>query len=287
MNQRIGIIGASGWIGRHLTTALEKKGHTVIGFSRSAREGWRQWDTCSVPDLSGLDAVINLAGEAVDQRWTDSNKKAFRESRVNLTNFLVEGIAGTEVKVLLNASGVGFYGSCGDEILTEKTPAGSGYLAQLCVDWEDAAAQAPCRSVFLRTGVALGEGSRAWKKLKAVFSLGVGGRLGDGCQWMPWIHLADELGAIIHCLENEISGPINLAAPECVTNQEFTKILAKALKRPALFPAPAFALRLALGEFADEGLLASLRVKPELLLESGYQFQFPDLAVAIADLLNQ
>ena len=291
MERTVGIVGASGWLGSQLSAALSKLGWQVVGFSRSAREDdsvkWRQWDGTGEPDLSGLDAVVNLAGEPIDQRWTDSRKKAFFESRVTLSNNLSRAIKGTPVKVLLNASAVGFYGDRGDDPLPESEPAGSGYLADLCLKWETAVdTMSDVRVCYLRTGVVLGKGGRAWEKLSKIFKLGIGGRLGDGRQWMPWIHLDDEIGAIIHCLENKVQGPVNLAAPGCVTNQEFTKALGRAFHRPTLFPAPAFMLKILLGEFAEEGLLASMRVVPAKLEDSGYQFRYPDLESAFAELTS-
>ncbi len=279
-------MGASGWLGRALSETLKKKGAEVIPFSRSRREGWRQWDGCSVPDLSGLDAIVNLAGEPVDQRWTSKSKKKFHTSRVDLTQFLVEGIADSEVHTLLNSSGVGFYGTCQDRELTEKDAVGSNFLAKLCLDWEKAASEAKIRSVFLRTGVVLGKDGRAWKKMEPLFRLGLGGRLGHGQQWMPWIHLHDEVAAMIHCLESDLAGPVNLVAPESVRNVDFTREFASVLKRPAFIPAPEFMLNLLLGDFAQEGLMASLRVVPQVLLDSGFEFQYPDLRSALEDLTS-
>ena len=289
---KIGVIGASGWLGGHLCECLLKRGWEVIGFSRSERaEGqmsWRVWDGEGAVDLSGLDAVVNLAGEAIDQRWTAERKVAFRKSRVDLTKALCDSIRGSEVRVLLNASAIGYYGDRGDDELPESEPPGEGYLADLCRDWE-AAVSVPdeVRVVYLRTGVVLGRGGRAWEKMKKVFGFGIGGRLGSGRQWMPWIHLDDEIGAIIHSLEKGLEGPVNLAAPGALRNKEFTKAVGRAMGRPTLFPAPAFALKLILGDFAEEGLLASTRVVPAVLQETGYQFVHPTIEEARADLLRK
>jgi len=288
MNHRVGIIGATGWLGELLAPVLLQRGHHVTGFSRSAQPNgsisWRQWDTESVPDFSGLDAVINLAGEAIDQRWTAERKVKFFESRVDLTNYLVQGIQASEVGVLLNASAIGFYGDRGDEQLTETAESGDGYLAGLCLDWEKAAQCPDVRVVLLRTGVVLGKGGRAWDKISKVFRLGIGGRLGSGQQWMPWIHVDDEIAAIVHCLENDIAGPVNLVAPHSERNTVFTRKVAKAIHRPAIFPAPAFMLKLALGDFAEEGLLASTRVIPEVLQKTGFEFKYPTFEDALAEL---
>ena len=288
MVKRIGIIGASGWIGRHLAEALLKRGDQVIGFSRRENPNedheWRVWDGSGEIDLSGIDAVINLAGEAIDQRWTASKKKTFYESRVTLTKELVKSINHHKVSQLLNSSAVGIYGDRGDEELPESTTPASNYLAQLCVDWEEATQGVNSKVCLLRTGVVLGKDGRAWKKMLPPFKLGLGGKLGSGRQWMPWIHLADEIGAILHCLDCQIEGPVNLVAPKSCTNAEFTKALGKAINRPTLFAAPAVALKLALGDFAEEGLLASVRVVPEVLTKSGYQFQFPEIEGALEEL---
>lgn len=290
-NKAVGIIGASGWLGGHLCKALMEKGWDVVGFSRSERTGermsWRQWQGEGAINLEGLDAVINLAGEAIDQRWTEARKVVLRESRVDLTEALSASIRESGVKVLLNASAIGFYGDRGDEKLPESAAAGEGYMAGLCQDWEDAVdVPEEVRTVFLRTGVVLGQGGRAWEKMGKIFKLGIGGRLGSGKQWMPWIHLTDEIEGIVFCLENEITGPVNLVAPESVRNSDFTKAVGKAVKRPTLFPAPAFALKLILGDFAEEGLLASTRVVPQALLDAGFKFTYPTIDEAMAELVS-
>lgn len=283
----VGIIGASGWLGGHLARALAGRGWTVTGFSRSKREdgeiAWRQWGGEGEVDLSGLSAVINLAGESIDQRWTEARKKEFKHSRVDLTRDLCRSIRGSDVEILLNGSATGFYGDRGDDQLLESEPVGQGYLAELCRDWEDAVdLPESVRKVFLRTGVVMGKGGRAWDKMRKIFNLGIGGRLGNGKQWMPWIHLDDEINGIVFCLENEIEGPVNLVAPESVTNADFTKAVGKVLGRPTLFPAPAFALKLILGDFAEEGLLASTRAIPGKLNEAGFEFSFPAIEAALS-----
>lgn len=289
MIKKVGIIGASGWLGQHLSEALIQEGWVVIGYSRSSRDDgevlWRQWDGEGEIDLTGLNAVINLAGESIDQRWSEEKKRAFRKSRVDLTESLSRAMQGSEVTVLLNASAVGYYGDRGEARLTESAEAGENYLARLCVDWEEAVSVPDLvRVCFLRTGVVLGEGGGAWAKMKVPFKLGIGGKLGSGRQWMPWIHLEDEIGAIVHCLEEEVHGPVNLVAPESVTNAAFTKEVGRAMSRPTFFAAPGFMLKLALGDFAEEGLLASQRVVPEVLEKTGFQFRFPDVGSAMKDL---
>ena len=287
----VGVIGASGWIGGYLCQALLAKGWNVTGFSRSDREdgelSWRKWAGEGEIDLDGLGSVINLAGEAIDQRWTDKRKIAFRKSRVDLSRDLSSSIASSSVEVLLNASAIGVYGDRGEESLPESASAGEGYLAELCQDWEYAV-EVPegVRTVFLRTGVVLGKGGRAWDKMSGIFKWGIGGKLGNGRQWMPWIHLHDEIDGIISCLENEVNGPVNLVAPESVRNIDFTNAVGKAMKRPTPFSAPAFALKLLLGDFAKEGLLASTKVVPKVLLDAGYEFHFPTIENAMAELVS-
>ena len=293
MIQSVRIIGATGWLGGHLAEKLCLQGRRVVGFSRrekvKGKIEWRQWDGEGEIDLSGVEAVINLAGEAIDQRWNEVRKEAFYRSRVSLTENLVGAIAKSEVKVLLNSSAVGIYGDRKEVLLTEESKPGSGYLAELCVDWENAALAAGklgVRVCCLRTGVVLGHGGRAWSKMRKIFRLGLGGRLGDGQQWMPWIHLEDEIGAIIHCLDRDLSGPVNLVAPQPVRNIELTQKLSRALARPAIFPVPRFALKIAFGEFAEEGLLASQKVDPAILKEDRYQFQYAHLGHALTDLVG-
>ena len=291
MAKSVGIIGASGWLGEHLTTALLERGRPVVGFSRRARENqdleWRQWDGEGVIDLSGVGAVVNLAGEAIDQRWNQKRKEEFYRSRISLTENLVNSLSASEVKVLLNSSAVGIYGDREEVLLSEGSKPGKGYLAELCVAWEKAAMvaeDAGIRVCCLRTGVVLGRGGGAWEKIRKVFRFGLGGKLGDGRQWMPWIHLDDEIGGIIHCLDHDLSGPINLVSPYPVRNEELTLMLSRAMARPAILPVPRFALELVFGEFAEEGLLASQRVDPAVLKKDRYQFKYNHIDQALADL---
>lgn len=287
---KVGVIGASGLVGGAVLTALVEAGHTWVGFSRSpqGREGdWRSLDD----GFSGLDAIVNVAGDSIDKRWTDENKKRFHQSRVGVTEDIVKHIKalpeGDRPSVFLNASAVGFYGDQADKVLTESSPQGEGYLSELCEEWEAAAVKVESegvRVVLGRIGVVLGSEALAWKRMKPVFLLGGGGRLGTGRQYWPMVHLKDVAGGIVHALQTEsIHGPLNLVSPATVTNAEFTKTLASVLSRPALIPVPAFALRLVFGGFA-EALLASYRVEPSLLEESGYLFLYPDLEKLLSSL---
>jgi uncharacterized protein (TIGR01777 family) len=293
---RVGIIGASGFIGSRLAKVLAARGDEVIGFSRRGHMATaviREWRTLDLMDLAELDAVVNLAGEPVDQRWTPERKLAFRKSRVGVTEDLVRAVrrrhpAGRP-KVLVNASAVGYYGDRGDTELDESAQPGEGFLAELCQEWEAALeplGDTSVRTVVVRIGVVLGEGGAALEKLRKVFSKGLGGKLGNGQQWMPWIHIEDLVGAIAHAIGHQkLVGPVNAVAPEPVRNEEFTAKFAKALRRPALLSVPEFALKIALGEFSS-ALLASERVVPAALLASGYAFHYPSLDGALRDLLR-
>ncbi len=293
--QRTAIIGVTGFVGHGLPALLAENGVATTGVSRSGKgelPGIDRWQTTESLDFAGHQAVINLAGEPIDRRWNEKNRRLFRESRVGLTSRIVAAIARLPAderpQVLVNASAVGIYGDRGDEILTDTSRKGSGYLAELCSDWEHAAQDAESlgvRVIRLRTGIVLGKDGAAFEKLLSVFKLGIGGRLGPGTQWMPWIHLADHRAAIVHALLAEtLSGPLNFTAPRPERNRDFTRKLAAALHRPAILPSPAFALRLALGEFSSV-LLASQRALPAALERDGFQFRFPTLEQALADLI--
>ena len=286
----MGIVGASGFIGGRLAEMAASAGWRVVGFSRAgsgsgnAVAEWRKWG--GAVDLAGIRVLVNLAGEPVDQRWTAAAKQRFHESRVGVTAALAGVMrTGGGPEVWVNGSAVGIYGDRGDEILTEEAAAGEGYLAELCQAWEAAAVAEGVRVLTWRTGIVLGRGGAAWDKMRRVFQLGAGGRFGDGRQWMPWIHVDDLAGGILHAVGSGISGPVNGSAPEVERNADFTRKLSSALRRPALLPAPAWGLRLALGEFAG-ALLASQRVVPEKLVADGYEFRFPTLESALADLLD-
>ena len=294
---KIVVSGASGLIGTPLVQQLTTHGHEVIRLvRRPARSGESQWDPKSgVIDeavIDGADAVIHLAGAGIgDKRWTAAYRREVLESRTLSTALLARAIAAAsnKPKVFLSGSAIGFYGARGDEQLTESGSAGSGFLADVCKEWEAAAAparEAGVRTVFLRTGIVLSPRGGALKKLLPLFRLGVGGRFGNGKQWQSWISLTDELNAIEHLLTANVEGPVNLTAPLPVTNAEFTKVLARVLKRPALFPVPAFGPRILLGgELADALLFTGQRVLPERLEASGYQFAHRDLESALRSLL--
>lgn len=263
----------------------------VTGVSRGGGgdvPGVDRWQTPETMDFAGCAAVVNLAGEPIDRRWSPELKVRFRQSRVDYSEQIVGALAACPESerpaVLVNASGVGIYGDRGDETLAESAAPADGYLADLCRDWERAALAAEAygvRVVPVRIGLVLGSEGRAWRKLRRLFCLGLGGRLGHGRQWMPWIHLDDLCAAMLHAIDcDTLRGPVNAAAPGIVRNADFTRTLAQVVARPALFPAPAFALRLVLGEFAAV-VLASQRVKPAALEASGFRFSHGGLEDAL------
>jgi uncharacterized protein (TIGR01777 family) len=292
--KRAAIAGVTGLVGDGLAPLLVAQGYSVTGISRAGTgdvPGVSSWQKPDALDLSGHHAVINLAGEPVNQRWTEERKKRFRESRVNYTEKLVAAIGqlphGDRPEVLVNASAVGYYGHRGDEFLTEAAEPGAGYLADLCRDWEDAAMKAEkfgVRVVKLRIGLVLGRKGGAYRQLRGIFRLGVGGRLGGGRQWMPWIHLEDLQRGIVHSVvSRSIHGAVNGTAPSPERNSDFTKKFAIAMDRPALLPVPGFALKAVFGEFA-QALLDSSRAVPSALVADGFSFKFSSLEEALADL---
>jgi uncharacterized protein len=292
--KRVAIIGVTGFIGRGLPELLANRGVAVTGISRSGKgelPNVDRWQTPESLDLSDHDAVINLAGEPIDQRWTEENRRKFHESRVGTTYQIVAALRRlpehSRPNVLINGSAVGIYGDRSDEILTEKSAAGTGYLADLCREWEDAALDAQdlgLRVVRLRTGIVLGKGGPAFEKLSTVFKTGIGGKLGTGRQWMPWIHVEDLRGAIVHAVfSKSLDSPINGSAPHPERNADFTRKFAAALHRPALFTVPGFALKIALGEFGGT-LLESQRALPATLEADGFAFRFPTLEAALENL---
>lgn len=293
---RVAILGVTGFIGRGLPARFAEKNGSVTGISRSGRgdiPGVDRWQTPDSLDFSGHQAVINLAGEPIAKRWTTENKVRFHESRIGVTKRVVGAIASMppaeRPKVLVNTSAVGIYGDRGDEILTENSAPGSGYLADLCREWEAAALEAEAlgvRVVRLRIGVVFGRDGDAFKKLLMVFKLGIGGRLGSGQQWMPWIHVDDLRAAILHAVFSEnLTGGVNGCAPSAERNVDFTRKFATALHRPAIFPVPGFALKLALGGFGG-ALLEGQHARPVALEADGFQFRFPNLESALADLIR-
>ena len=290
----VAVTGASGLIGSALVRTLISAGHQVSRLvRRRAGPGEISWDPAAgrldPNDLEGLDAVVHLAGENIGARWTRSRKARIRNSRVQGTRLLSEALARARrpPQVLVSGSALGFYGSRGDEILTEKSGPGPAddFLAIVGQEWEnaaDAARAAGIRVVHPRFGLVLSPDGGALGKMLLPFRLGLGGRLGDGLQWMSWISIDDAAGAVLHTLTNEgVSGPVNVTAPEPVRNRDFTRTLGRVLSRPTPFPVPAAALRLVLGEMADYTLLASARMLPERLLGSGYRFAHPDLEPAL------
>lgn len=293
---KVAILGVTGFIGRGLPPLFAEDGMAITGVSRSGqatRPLIQSWIRPEDLDLAGHDAVVNLTGESIDRRWTAENRKLFHDSRVGVTRRLVEKLRqlpdGQRPKVLVNASAVGIYGDRGDEELHDDASPGSGYLAELCHEWEEAAIEAESlgvRVVRLRIGVVLGSNGAAFEKLRRVFKAGIGGRLGNGRQWMPWIHVDDLRSAIHHCvMTDSVSGPVNACAPAPERNRDFTRKFAAAVKRPAVFPVPGFALKLALGGFGG-ALLEGQRALPAKLLQSGFRFAFPTLDDALAGLIR-
>jgi uncharacterized protein (TIGR01777 family) len=282
-------------LGTALRHALDARNAKVLQLVRrnSAASGQLKWDpTAAIPfvgteALEGLVAAIHLSGASVAaRRWTLAYKREIRASRVESTRVLATALAGLSQPphTLLVASATGFYGDRGDELLDESSSPGTGFLADLCQEWESAAQparSAGIRVIHLRFGVVLGPGG-ALEKMLPLFRLGLGGKLGSGRQWMSWISLADAVAAILFALDTPaLSGPVNLTAPHPVTNAEFTQALGRVLHRPAIFPAPAFALRLALGAMADEALLASARAFPSRLTAAGFNFAHPTVDGAL------
>ncbi|OAR25490.1 TIGR01777 family protein [Streptomyces sp. ERV7] len=290
---RIAITGSTGLIGTALGQSLRADGHDLVRLvRRPARAGDEvEWDPqrqyVDTAGLAGCEAVVHLAGAGVgDHRWTDAYKKEIRDSRVLGTAALAEALASLDVppKVLLCGSAIGYYGDTGTRAVDEEAPPGEGFLAGVCVEWEEAAApaqEAGIRTVFARTGLVVAPGGGAWGRLFPIFRAGLGGRLGSGRQYWSFISQHDHTAALRHLLDTpELSGPVNLTAPEPVTNREVTAAMSRVLRRPALFPVPAPAIRLVLGEFAED-VLGSQRVLPHRLLDSGFRFAFPGIDGAI------
>ncbi len=303
---RVLVTGASGAIGSAVCDALLARGDEVVGLSRDPERArqtnpaatWHVWDPVNerppAQAFAGVDSVVNLVGEEINQRWNEEVKQRIRVSRIRATKNLVDGMLAAEPspKALVSGAAVGYYGlENGDRILDEDSAAGSDFLAQVVVDWEAAATEAAkggVRVTTVRTGLILEPESGLLKQLLPVFKLGGGGPLAGGEQFMPWIHIDDEVGLILWALDTEgISGPINLAAPNPVTNRTFSKVLGKVLKRPAVFPAPKFAVTALRGGEVAEFVTASLRVVPRRPLDKGYTFRHPDLEPALRDLLDR
>lgn len=294
------VTGASGFVGSALVPVLTTGGHTVMRLVRSTpRPGLGEipWDpatrSIATPALEGFDAVVHLAGENIAQRWSAEKKARIRDSRVRGTQLLCDALAQLvkPPQVLLCASAIGYYGDRGETTVREESAPGTGFLAEVCQAWEAAAApavQRGIRVVYLRLGVVLSSAGGALAKMLTPFRLGVGGVVGSGTQYMSWITLDDVLGALQHALLTEaLHGPVNVVAPQPVTNRAFTSALGKVLGRPTRLPMPAFAARLAFGEMADALLLASTRVVPTRLLASHYTFRYPELEGALRHLLSK
>ena len=298
---KILISGASGLVGAKLVPALTSQGHQVVRLVRDKAKAHGDaafWDPkggfLDPAALAGAEAAINLAGESIASgRWNADRKRAIRESRVDATTTIAKAFAALDPKprVLINASAIGYYGSRGDEWLDESSSSGSGdFLSGVCRDWEAATApatKAGIRVVLSRFGVILSKRGGALATMLTPFKLGLGGRIGDGRQYMSWIAIDDVIGAILHSLGTEnLAGPVNTVAPNPVTNAEFTKTLGKVISRPTLFPMPAFAAKLVFGEMGEELLLGGQRVRPAKLLESGYTFKYPELETALRHVLS-
>jgi uncharacterized protein len=297
MNPRILVSGVSGPIGAALLPSLKTSGWSVVRLvrGRAAGDGEIAWDPAvaiAAEAVSGFDAVIHLAGESVFGRWTAAKKRKIRESRVAGTLNLAQALARTEEKpkVFVCGSAIGYYGDRGDELLSEESAPGTGFLAEVCQQWEEAtmpAVQADIRTAHIRTGIVLSAKGGALGAMLLPFKLGLGGRTGTGKQWMSWIDVRDMVGAIHHVLKNDLmQGPVNMVAPKPVTNAEFAGTLASVLSRPAIFPMPAFAAKLIFGEMG-EVLLGGQKVEPGKLISSGYPFRYRELRASLEALLKQ
>jgi hypothetical protein len=298
------VSGSTGLVGSELVPFLATKGHKVTRLKRSKpgseskiREAEAYWNPDSnkvdISSLEGHEAVVHLAGENIGGIWTDEKKNKIRKSRVNGTRLLSKSLSGLvkPPKVLVCASAIGYYGDRGDEVLTEESKSGEGFLAEVSREWEAAAepaVQKGIRVVHLRFGLVLSPKGGALKTMLFPFRMGVGGTIGSGKQYLSWVAIDDVVGAVYHAITNEsLKGPVSVVAPNPVTNREFTKTLGRVLGRPTLLPVPAFALRLIAREMADEMLLASTRVQPRALLSTGYQFRYPELEGALRHLLGK
>jgi uncharacterized protein len=296
---RVGVGGSSGLIGTALRRALESEGYEVVPIVRRVgHEGEIEWDPATgrlaAADVATLDAVVNLAGAGIgDHRWSDSYRRTILSSRVDTTRLLADTFAalGPDAPAtLVNASAIGYYGDRGDDELTERSPAGAGFLADVCTAWEAATdpAREVSRVVNIRTGIVLVHGGGALGKMLPLFKFGLGGRFGDGEQWMSWITLHDEIRSIVHLLSSAVSGPVNLTAPHPVRNREFADTLGSVLHRPTVIPVPEFGPKLLLGgELAQALLFDSARVQPAVLDSDGFSFDHPTLEGALRFVVDQ
>lgn len=293
------VSGSHGLVGRALIKSLLNRGDTVSRLVREAPSGSNdiEWhpnqDQIDVRKLNGFDAVVHLAGESIASgRWSPEKKTRIRESRIKGTKLLSGALAQAShpPRVFVSASAIGFYGNRGDEVLTEQSAAGNDFLAGVCKEWEQSAepaAEKGIRLVKARFGIILDKDGGALAKMLPPFRMGIGGRIGDGKQWMSWIGLADVIGALEFVIENQaLSGPVNFVAPNPVTNATFTSALGRILGRPTFLPVPAFGARLAFGEMADALLLSSQRVEPKRLNETAYRFRYSNLNDALSEILR-
>lgn len=296
---RILVSGSHGLVGKALISSLTSDGHEIVRLVRSKPAGATEieWhpnqEKIDNASLEGLGAVVHLAGESIASgRWTDAKKRAIRDSRVKGTALLSDALArlSRPPSVFVSASAIGYYGNRGDELLTEKSASGNDFLADVCVEWENAtipAIEKGIRIVHARFGIILDRKEGALAKMLTPFRMGIGGRVGDGKQWMSWIDIEDVVNGLKFLIGNSsVNGPVNFVAPNPVTNAEFTKALGHALSKPTLFPMPAFAARLAFGEMGDALLLSGQRVKPGVLEENGFAFRWPLLDDALRHLLT-
>jgi uncharacterized protein len=297
MNSKILVSGVSGPIGAALFPSLRASGWSVVRLVRgqAANENHIAWDPekpIAPETVSGFDAVVHLAGESIFGRWSEDKKAKILNSRVRGTLHLAQALAQAEEKpkVFVCGSAIGYYGNRGDELLREESTPGTGFLAQVCQEWEEAttpAVQADIRTAHLRTGIVLSPKGGALGAMLLPFKLGLGGRIGSGRQWMSWIHVQDMVGAIHHILKTDLmQGAVNMVAPKPVTNSEFVKTLAAVLSRPAILPMPEFAVRTVFGEMGEEMLLASQKVEPGKLISSGYPFRYRNLETSLGALLR-
>ncbi|MCP3817461.1 TIGR01777 family oxidoreductase [Streptomyces sp. A3M-1-3] len=290
---RIAVTGSTGLIGKALVRSLRADGHEVVRLVRHAAGAPDEveWDPrrqyVDTRGLMSCEAVVHLAGAGVgEHRWNEEWKKEIRDSRVLGTAAVAEALASLDVppKVLVSGSAIGYYGDTGDRAVDEDAPPGDGFMADVCVEWEGAAAaaeEAGVRTVFARTGLVVASEGGAWGRLFPLFRAGLGGRLGNGRQFWSYISMHDEIAALRHIIDTEsLAGPVNLTGPQPLTNREVTRAMGRVLHRPTLFAAPAPAMRLVLGEFADD-VLGSQRVLPTRLLESGFSFAFPEIDEAV------
>jgi uncharacterized protein (TIGR01777 family) len=293
---KIGITGATGFVGRHLLAVARNAGHDVIGFSRTPRPQagfveMRPWLPVKGADFSGLDALVHLAGESIQGIWTKKKREAIRRTRVNDTCDMIARLRELPVppRVIVSAGGVSYYGNGGEAELPETAPPGQGFISEVARAWEDAAFEGSdlTRVVTLRTGMALGQDGGAVPVLRRLFRLGLGGKMGSGRQWMPWIHVTDLARLYLHAVEcTALSGPVNAVAPSPVRNADFTRALAHSVHRPAILPVPTFALRMLPGEMGDM-FLHSQRAIPAAAMTLGFSFLYPNLAGALHEVMHR